>query len=85
MNDLANNIFLSRSARPTAEDVKRFEDIAYSWNTLQNVLQGLDEKALVKLFRWEFDNEHRIHILNRIKSRHNRVRDQRERLEIFGA
>lgn len=83
MTDLRSNPLLDTPL--TRGDRKRFDEIAHSWNTLQNHLNGMDEADLAKLFKWENEGQRRIHLLNRIKSRHNRVRDQREREEIFGA
>jgi hypothetical protein len=83
MKGTVNNPFLSRKYNPNADDIAYFEDIAYSWNRLQNVLSMLDEVTLIKMYQWEMDNARRIHFLNRIKSRHTRLRDQRERAEIF--
>jgi hypothetical protein len=78
---MANNPFLDVTL--TKKDRAYFQDVAASWNVLQNYLMTLDEETLVKLMRWELDNDRRIHFLNRIKSRHGRLRDQRERKELF--
>lgn len=79
---MVNNPF--EDVRVTRKDERRFQEIAGTWNHLQNSLNMLSEDDLVKLLRWELDNGRRIHMLNRIKSRHNRIRDQRERGELFG-
>jgi hypothetical protein len=76
-----NNPFLE--ATVTRRDARKFQEVGKSWNVLQNTLNVLDEETLVKMLKWEMDNQRRIHFLNRIKSRHNRLRDQRERRELF--
>ena len=81
MNVMANNPFMT--AEVSKEEERYFKDVAASWNILQNSLTHIEEDMLVKLFRWEMDNQRRVHLLNRIKSRHNRLRDQRERKELF--
>ena len=78
---MTNNPFIE--VRVTNTDRKRFEQIAHSWNELQNHLGVMTEDELVKLIRWELDTYNRIHVLNRVKGRHNRLRDQRERNELF--
>ena len=57
--------------------------IASTWNALSNLINTLDEETLVKLVRWELDGRRRMFVLNRLKSRHNRQRDIRERTELF--
>lgn len=68
----------------TNRDKRIFERIAATWNILQNQINTMDEDTLAKLLIWELENKRRIYFLNRIKSRHNRVRDNRERQELFG-
>ena len=77
-----NNPFTDPIKITKAEKAK-FEELAHSWNTLQNVISSLDEETLVKLYHWERDGHNRIHLLNRLKSKHNRVRDTRERREVL--
>lgn len=70
--------------RLTRANKREFEQMAATWNVLQNQINSMDEDTLAKLLIWELENKQRIHFLNRIKSRHNRVRDIRERQELFG-
>jgi hypothetical protein len=47
-------------------------------------LNTLDEETLAKLMHWELNGQRRFYVINRIKSRHNRLRDMRERTELLG-
>jgi hypothetical protein len=68
--------------RLRAEDNARFEEIASTWNVLQNHISSLDEDTLLKLLLWELEGNRRMYFVNRIKARHNRLRDARERSEM---
>lgn len=81
MSDLTPDIF--GNVRLTRKDKAWFNDIAKSWGHLQNYLYDLTEEDLVKMMRWELDGPKRLYHINRIKGRHNRLRDQRERSEIL--
>jgi hypothetical protein len=70
-------------ARVTRSDAERFDEIAGTWNKLQLYLDVLTENDLCKLLNWEINNQRRLYIINRVKSRHNRLRDARERHELL--
>lgn len=74
------NIF---DVKVTRSDRIQFNKIGSSWNVLMNHINALDETTLVKMLRWELDDRRRMFVLNRLKSRHNRLRDARERAELF--
>jgi hypothetical protein len=74
-----SNPIIDADLRPA--DAKRFAEIAGTWNRLQLHLDTLDEEDLCKLMKWELTNQRRLHVLNRVKSRYNRIRDSRERAE----
>jgi hypothetical protein len=78
------NPFLSRRARPKPGEEEQFAKILSSWHTLQSYMPMLDEDTLVRIFYFEKNYKNRMPLLNRLKARHNRLRDMRERSEIFG-
>jgi hypothetical protein len=67
----------------TKSEASRFAEIASTWNVLQNYIGRLDEDELARLLRWELDNQRRMYVINKIKARHSRLRDSRERKEIL--
>ena len=78
------NPFLSKRNRPAHSDNRKFQKILSSWQSLHFYINALDENTLIQLFIWERERQNRIYILNRLKARHGRLRDARERNEIFG-
>jgi hypothetical protein len=76
-----NNPFLE--AAVSKAEAARFKEIAGTWNILQNYIGRLEEDELAKLLKWELNNQRRMYVINKIKSRHSRLRDTRERKEIL--
>jgi hypothetical protein len=81
---IQTNPFMSRRANPTKEEEEKFAEILSSWHSLQSFMPALDEQTLIRMFNFERRHKNRMALLNRLKARHNRLRDLRERAEIFG-
>lgn len=61
-----------------------FEQQMSNWSYLALILPDLkDEATLLKMIKFEIDHQSRVYIIDRLKGRFNRMRDNRERLELL--
>lgn len=67
----------------TKEDALKFGGQMSSWSRAQPIIAKLtNEITLAKMIKYELDHQNREIIVRRLKTRFNKIRDQREMKEI---
>lgn len=76
-------MFLDRVKYSKAEAVQLDHQLR-NWSYLHIELANITEEDwLLKMIKYELDNKGRVQIITRLKTRHNKMRDKRERQEIL--
>lgn len=73
-----------RGIEYTKLDKSRFGPLLKNWSYLQLFLGSIkDETELLKMIKYELDTKGRVQIIERIRTRFNKVRSEREKLEVL--